>query len=351
MTAPGAEPEGIPTPPAPEPEPAPEPAVSVLVPVLDEEDWIEEVIGRLQAQTTASVEIIVADGRSTDRTRAIVAALAAGDPRVRLVDNPGRAQSAGLNRALGASRAPVVVRLDGHAMVEADYVERCAALLETTGADVVGGRMVARRTTDRGATAEAIELVNGRWWGAGPAAFHHEGRPGFVDTVYLGCFRREALDAAGGWSEEVGVNEDYELNYRIRRGGGRVYYDPALRVSYVPRHTMTALARQYFRYGSSKAATLRRHPGSLRPRQAAPAGLGLVAIAGLAGGRPGRAARAALVAHAALIASCAGRERSVAGHVRTRAAAAAMLMHWCWAAGFWAGLVPRRAGNGCETGP
>jgi glycosyltransferase involved in cell wall biosynthesis len=318
------------------------PTVSVLVPVLDEEEWISEVIERLAAQSLPSIEIIIADGGSTDATRAIVADYAAADTRVRLIDNPGRIQSSGLNRALAVSRAPIVARLDGHAFVEADYLERCVALLGATGADVVGGRMRALPPADDAATPAAIGVVNGAWWGAGPARFHRAGPAGFADTVYLGCFRRPALVAAGGWSEDVGVNEDYELNYRIRRDGGRVYYDPALEVGYVPRRTLRQLAGQYRRYGQSKALMLKKHPASARWRQLLPAALVPAGLIALAGPRRARTlARTAMVTHAAVVTACAISERDTAARVRCRAAGAALLMHWCWAGGFWAGRLRR----------
>ncbi|MCA1657001.1 MAG: glycosyltransferase, partial [Actinobacteria bacterium] len=202
---------------------AADPVVSVLLPVLNEEADIGEVLDRLLAQSFEAMEVIVADGGSVDRTREIVREHMSRDGRVRLVDNPGRLQSAGLNRAFQASRGSVIVRLDGHSFVDDDYVARCVKTLESTGADEVGGRMMARSAG--GTVAKGIELAMGRRWGAGPARFHHPGAAGLVETVYLGSFRREMLERIGGWSQDVGVNEDFDLNYRIRRAGGRIWYD------------------------------------------------------------------------------------------------------------------------------
>jgi GT2 family glycosyltransferase len=157
--------------------------------------------------------------------------------------------------------------------------------------------------------------------------------------VYLGAFRREALEEVGGWAEDVGVNEDYELNYRIRRAGGRVHYEPDIEVGYRPRTSFRALAKQYVRYGRSKATVARRHPASVRARQAAPALLGVVGVAALLPGRWGRRARRVAALHAATVGVLAAREPGQPGEVRLRLAAAALVMHWGWAAGFLAGLV------------
>ena len=305
--------------------------------MLDEEDSIGEALDRLLSQTCTDVEIVVADGGSSDRTREIVRARADAEGRILLIDNPRRLQSAGLNRALAIARSTVLVRLDGHSFVGPDYLARCADLLERTGAAVVGGRMVAR--PGAGPTAAAIALATGTWWAAGPARFHRTGVAGDADTVYLGAFRREAVEDVGGWAEDVGVNEDFDLNYRIRRAGGRVHYEPDLEVGYRPRASFQALAKQYWRYGRSKATMARRHPASLRARQAAPAALGLLGIAALLPGPTGRRARSLVVAHAAALALLASSRAGEPAAVRARLGGAALVMHWAWAVGFWSGVV------------
>ena len=307
------------------------------MPVLNEEAGIAEMLDRLLAQSFAAMEIILADGGSTDRTPEILASYSARDARVRVVDNPGRLQSAGLNRALDAARGRVLVRLDGHSFVGPDYVARCVELLASTGADVVGGRMVAR--AGEGPTAKGIEMAMSRRWAAGPARFHHPGAAGFVETVYLGTFTREILERVGGWSQDVGVNEDFDLNYRIRRAGGRIWYDPSLEVEYQPRSTFKALARQYFRYGRSKASMLRKRPASILPRQTAPAVLVPTAMVAGSHRRLGRAARLAIIGYVVALVVAVEREGDIPADVRRRAAVAAVVMHWCWSAGLWTGLV------------
>jgi glycosyltransferase involved in cell wall biosynthesis len=313
------------------------PLVSVLVPVLNEEACITEVIERVRGQTHDNLEVVVADGRSTDRTRDLVEQAVRSDPRVRLIDNPGRIQSVGLNRALAASSGEAIVRLDGHSFIEPDYIERCVRLLARTGAAVVGGRMVARPA--RGETAQAVAVAMHRRWAAGPAAFHGHGASGPADTVYLGCFRRDRLVAVGGWAEDVGVNEDYELNYRIRQAGGVVYFDDTLEVGYQPRSTLRAVARQYFRYGRSKSMTLRKHPRSIKLRQLAPMMLLPLALTALMPGLVGSAGRAVLLAHAIALAILAMRERGLPLGRRCRLAAVAWSMHASWSLGVWVGWL------------
>lgn len=312
-------------------------AASVVIPVLNEEESIESCLERVLGQTVAEIEVIVADGGSTDGTRELVLAQAAGDHRVRLVDNPRRLQSAGLNEALAASSGPFVIRLDGHSFVKPAYVERCLELLSSSGAAAVGGRMVP--LPGGGAIESGIALAMARSWGAGPAKFHHAGPAGDVDTVYLGAYRRAVLDEVGGWAEDVGVNEDYELNNRIRGAGHRIHYDPTLEVAYQPRSTFRSLARQYTRYGRSKATMLRRHPESLRARQAVPAGLAPFGVMALTGGRPGRASRLAVGAHLLGVTGAACLEVEHPVPERLAAAAAAVTMHWSWSVGFWYGVA------------
>ncbi|MDH4171256.1 MAG: glycosyltransferase family 2 protein [Acidimicrobiia bacterium] len=325
------------------------PRVSVVLPVLNEQDCIAEALARLQDQTWHDLEILVADGGSTDATRSIVAAVGLVDPRVRLVDNPRRLQSAGLNETLRAARGQVLVRVDGHSFVERDYVERCVELLEETGAAVVGGRMVAQPGDT--AVGRGVALANEASWGAGPARFHREAAAGPAETVYLGTFRRSVVERVGGWAEDVGVNEDYELNHRIRAAGETVWFDPALSVGYRPRASLRAVAVQYFRYGRSKATVMRRHPDSVRARQVVPTLFVPLAAIAVVPGPLRILARVVLGAHAAVVVGAASRT-DASLPVRACGAGAAWVMHWAWSAGFWFGLAaPFRPAAQYQTRP
>lgn len=243
------------------------PRISVVIPARNEEDSIAAAVTSALGQIGApALEVIVADGDSSDGTRAEVSAIAHDDARVRLIGNPAGKTPSGLNAGIRAARGDVIVRCDAHSVLPADYVASALTLLESTGADVVGGTM---RAVGTGFWQRAIAMAMTTPVGVGDAKFHTGGSPGPVDTVYLGVFRRNALERVGLFDESLERNQDYELNYRIRQSGGEVYFDPGLAVDYIPRSKLTALARQYHEYGMWKRLVLRRFPESLRWRQLA----------------------------------------------------------------------------------
>jgi succinoglycan biosynthesis protein ExoA len=295
--------------------------VTVVVPVLNEEAHLEACLAAIDAQTYAEiVEVLVVDGGSDDRTREI----AARHPRVVVLDNPKRIQAAALNVALAVASGDVVVRVDGHCVIAPDYVERCIADLADAGAAMVGGAMT---PIAHGVMQEAIAAAMASSFGAGPATFHHGAEPGWVDTVYLGAYSTATARAAGGYAEDVGVNEDAEFAIRMSAHGG-IWFDPTIRSTYTPRSSLVSVARQFYRYGRSRAATVRRHPGSIAARQlAAPAVvLGLLS--------PWR--RAVACAYLLLIGGWA-----LSGRRRRPMVAGAVLpaMHLPWGVGFLLGLA------------
>lgn len=265
------------------PSTGPKPLVTIAMPCLDEAGFIEPCLRSVQAQTypRERIEILVADGGSTDGTRAILERLALEDPRIREIDNPDRVQAAGLNRILAEARGEIVVRMDVHCEYAPDYVEQCVTVLERTGADSVGGAQRCRgRTPFEKAVCAALESP----LGVGGAAYRSAGREGFVDTVFLGAYRRAVFERVGRWDPAAITNEDAELNQRLVRSGGRIYLSREVVVYYAPRDSFTALARQYFRYGRGRARTLLKHRELLSPRPALPflgllAGLGMLVLA------------------------------------------------------------------------
>ena len=277
--------------PAPESAPAPEPtpaaatslpAVSVVMPILNEERHLEEAVAAVLGQDYAGpVEVVLALGPSRDRTDEIAAALAAADPRVHTVPNPSGRTPEALNAALGASRSDIVVRVDGHGVLDRDYVRTAVELLEETGAANVGGLMDAEGVTtfERAVAAAMTSRL-----GVGASRFHTGGEPGPADTVYLGVFRREWLDRMGGYDPRFVRAQDWELNHRIREAGGLVWFSPLLRVSYRPRPTLATLARQYRDYGRWRRVVARTHSGTINARYLAPplalAGVVIGALAG-----------------------------------------------------------------------
>ena len=243
--------------------------VTVAMPCLNEAGFIEACLRSVQEQTYPRdlVEILVADGGSTDGTREILGRLAVEDGRIRLIDNPRRIQSAGLNRAIRESRGEVIVRMDVHAEYASDYVEKCVEVLLRTGADNVGGaQRCAARTEFQRAACVALRSP----LGVGGAAYRDASREGFVDTVFLGAFRRSVFDRIGPYDEGAVTNEDAEINQRLVQSGGRIYLSPEIQVRYFPRGSFAAVARQYYGYGRGRARTLLKHRRLLKLRPVLP---------------------------------------------------------------------------------
>ncbi|WP_031030373.1 glycosyltransferase family 2 protein [Streptomyces albus] len=255
------------------------PPVSVIMPVLNEERHLRNAVHHiLQQRYDGDLEVVIALGPSTDRTDEIAAELVAEDPRVHTVPNPTGRTPAGLNAAIKASRHPVVVRVDGHGMLSADYIATAVRLLEETGAANVGGIMHAE---GENAWEDAVAAAMTSRIGVGNAAFHTGGAAGQAETVYLGVFRREVLEQQGGYNEEFIRAQDWELNYRIREAGGLIWFSPELRVSYRPRPSVRALAKQYKNYGRWRHVVARYHSGSINLRYLAPPAAVCAIAAGL----------------------------------------------------------------------
>jgi GT2 family glycosyltransferase len=221
----------------------------------------------LSQNFSGAIEVILAVGPSQDETMKIARSLEAKDPRVVVVENPTGKTAAGLNLAIAAAQYLIIVRVDGHSQIPIDYCETAFQILNETGAVNVGGIMAAEGISlfER-AVARAMRSP----LGVGASRFHTGGGAGESDTVYLGCFRKEALLAIGGFDERFTRAQDWELNFRLRENGGVVYFEPRLKVTYRPRSTVKALAKQYFEYGRWRRIVSRRHKGSINLRYLAP---------------------------------------------------------------------------------
>ena len=239
------------------------------MPVRNEAEHLERAVKSILAQDyPLEFDVCLAVAPSSDGTEDVADRLAAGEPRVSVVPNPAGVTPAGLNAAIAATSGAVVVRVDGHAELSPGYIRRAVETMRRTRAVNVGGVQDARGETP---FERSVAAAMTSWFGTGGSRFHVGGAEGPVDTVYLGVFDRSAGDAVGWFDESLVRNQDYELNIRLREAGGTIWFDPALRVSYRPRGSLAALARQYHDYGWWKAEVLRRHPESLRLRQAIPA--------------------------------------------------------------------------------
>ena len=247
---------------------SPKREISVILPVLNEEKYLEDAVNAILAQQyDGKIEVILAVAPSDDRTLQIAQRLHMNDPRVVIVENPSGRTAAGLNLAIAASQYSIIVRVDGHANIPNNYCELVSEVLETTGAVNVGGVMAAEgKSLFEKSVARAMRSP----LGVGASRFHTGGSAGEVDTVYLGAFRKEALLAAGGFDERFTRAQDWELNFRLRQAGGVVYFDPRLVVTYRPRSTVKALAKQYFEYGRWRRVISRRHQGTINYRYLAP---------------------------------------------------------------------------------
>jgi glycosyltransferase involved in cell wall biosynthesis len=257
-------------------------AVSVILPVLNEEHYLANAVNAILRQDfKGPIEVILAIGPSKDRTLQIAEGLAAADSRVKIVENPTGRTAAGLNLAIANSIYPIIVRVDGHANIPDDYISIAVELLRTTGAVNVGGVMAAEgHTPFECAVASAMRSP----LGVGAAKFHTGGSAGESDTVYLGVFKREAINAIGGFDEHFTRAQDWELNFRLRKNGGKIYFDPRLIVTYRPRRSLAALAKQYFEYGRWRRVVARTHKGTINLRYLAPPFTVLGTVTSLIGG-------------------------------------------------------------------
>lgn len=241
------------------------PSASLVIPCRNEAAHIEKCLRDVLAfeSPAGGFEVIVADGMSADGTREIIERIAAGDPRITLIDNPRRNASAAMNEGIQVARADIVVRLDAHTEYAPDYLVRCLEVMRQTGADNVGGPALTRSTSYM---HRAIAAAYHSRFAVGNAVFHQPDYEGPADTVPYGCFRKSLLVELGLFDEALIRNQDDELNLRIIRAGGKIWQSPSIRSWYSPRSSLKALFQQYFQYGYWKVLVIRKHriPASLR---------------------------------------------------------------------------------------
>jgi succinoglycan biosynthesis protein ExoA len=324
------------------------PPVSVVMPVRNEERHLAESVRHvLQQDYPGPLELVLAVGPSADRTEQIARELAAAEPRITVVANPSGKIAPALNLALRTAAHQVIARIDGHALFPPDYVKTAVAILIETGAADVGGVMAAAGETP---FQQAVAWSMTSKAGVGSAGWHTGGQAGPADSVYLGVYRREAIEQAGGWDEQMLRAEDWELNYRIRAGGGLVWFTPQLQVTYRPRASLRALGAQYFHYGRWRRVVVREHPETASFRYLAPpvaAALvtlgslaGLAGLTGLAAGAPAAVAwlTAGLVIPLTYLAGITAVSVALSGdqaaRVRAQLPLILAVMHMGWGAGF-----------------
>ena len=249
------------------------PYVTIVVPCYNEQNTIGLLLQAIfdQSYPRADMEVVIADGLSTDQTRLQIQNFSQTHPdlKVRVVDNPQRTIPSGLNQALRAAQGDIIIRLDAHSIPYANYVSACVTALQHGYGDNVGG-VWEILPGGKGWLARSIAAAAAHPIGAGDARYRIGGSAQEVDTVPFGAFRRSLIEKIGYYDESLLTNEDYEFNVRIRQGGGKIWMDPQIRTRYLARSNIRALWKQYWRYGLWKARMLRRYPRSLRWRQAIP---------------------------------------------------------------------------------
>lgn len=244
------------------------PPVSVVMPILNEEKHLAEAVGRiLDQEYPGEMEVVIALGPCTDGTERIAEDLATADKRIVLVPNPTGKTPAGLNLAIRTARYDVIARVDGHGVLTPGYIRRSVELLEETGADNVGGVMAAEGQRP---FSQAVACAYRSRLGMGASTFHQGGNAGPADTVYLGVFKRSALERVGGFDESLYRAQDWELNYRLRKTGGLIWFSPELSVTYRPRSSIGQVAGQFFHTGQWRREVIRRHPETASRRYLAP---------------------------------------------------------------------------------
>jgi len=244
------------------------PPVSVILPILNEERDLSNCISAiLQQDYPSEIEVILALGPSEDKTTQIAEKLSVSDSRIKLVCNPTGQTAVGLNLAIKVSSNEIICRIDGHSEISNNYVKTAVEILQQKNAVNVGGLMYA--DSDSGLQRVVAQAMRSKL-GVGPSKFHTGGSAGESDTVYLGTYKKAAVLAAGGFDERYIRAQDWELNYRLRKNGGLIWFDPRLQVTYRPRSTFKKLAKQYFQYGRWRRVISRQHKNTVNFRYLAP---------------------------------------------------------------------------------
>lgn len=257
------------------------PFVSILIPIRNEAAYIQACLDAVLAQDypVEKMEILVADGLSDDGTREILRDYQSRDPRIRVVDNPGKIVAKGLNLLIPQAKGDVLIRVDGHCVIAPDYVGNCVRHIREDGVDGVGGPM---RSLGEDHISQAIALAMSSKFGVGGSSFRTEcGQTKLVDTVPFPAYTREIIDRVGLYDEELVRDQDDEYNYRIRKAGGKILLAADVRSTYYSRGSLKKLWRQYFQYGFYKVRVLQKHPRQMSPRQFVPLAFVLALLVGL----------------------------------------------------------------------
>ena len=246
------------------------PFISLLLPIRNEEVYIPACLNSLRAQDYPAnrIEILVADGMSTDNTKQIVTDWMQQDRRVRIYDNPQQIVPTGLNLLIPQAKGDILIRVDGHCVLASDYVSKCVRHLLNDGVDGVGGPM---HSIGQDLISQATAIAMSSKFGVGDSSFRTEtGQTKLADTVPFPAYTREIIEKVGLYDEELVRNQDDEYNYRIRKAGGKILLAEDVHSDYFSRGSFAKLWRQYFQYGFWKVRVFQKHPRQMSPRQFVP---------------------------------------------------------------------------------
>jgi len=300
--------------------------ISFVMPVRNEEKYLEEAVRAvLQQEFKGDTELVLAIGPSHDKTAAVAQQLKKTFSQLKVVDNPGGDTATGLNLAIAESKYKVVIRVDAHSTLPAGYAQLAHQILAETNAANVGGKMVAEGKTE---FQRAVAYGYNNRIGLGGGAFHVGTKAGEADSVYLGCFQRSWLDKVGGFDPRWVRGQDWELNKRLREAGGKIWFDPRLTVTYYPRSSWQALAKQFFSTGVWRGALTREAPGESAARYWAPPMLVLASLFGLP-----------FTLYLLVIAFAAMNAGELKPATRLWLMIVLPTMHFAWGLGFWWGLA------------
>jgi len=243
--------------------------ISIILPIRNEVKEIGKCLDAILMQDFPSdqIEIIIADGMSTDGTREKVKSYRKIHNSIHIVDNPGKIVSTGMNEAIKKSSGEIIIRVDGHTQIDSNYISTCVETLQHTSADNVGGCMTAMADNIFGKT---VAIATSTPFGIGNSKFHYAQTEGEVDSVYMGAWPRLVFSKIGLFDEELIRDQDDEFNYRLRANGGRIILNPDIRSIYTTRSTPSGLFKQYFQYGFYKVRVLQKHPLQMSLRQFVP---------------------------------------------------------------------------------
>jgi glycosyltransferase involved in cell wall biosynthesis len=313
--------------------------ITIILPTLNERGHIRDCLDSLKSQDYPNIaEILVVDGGSTDGTQEIV--LAEGD-NVRLINNPRMTAAAAMNIGIQECSTALFIRVDAHTLYENDYVSQSVSTFNQSDAKVVGGPM---RPVGANPFGRAVSAVTTSPLGVGPGRFHYSEKLEEVETVYLGIFDREFVIKVGAYDETnlQWAAEDQELNYRIRKAGGKILLDPKIKSIYFPRDNARALARQYHNYGMCKASTLAKHKTLPYWRPLAPALMVLLCLLWV----PFTVVLGywylfpfPYLAYITSIWAIALRMSKGKETTPSKVAIAMSICHWCYGFGFWRGCI------------